>query len=288
LPQYGANEFNFSGIEHEIEFIKGDVRDSRLVRSVISERDYIFDLAAQANYLDSSKEPLLDLDGNCRSKLILLEACRNNNPGVKIIFASSRLVYGKMGKTPVKEDHPTNSLSLYGIHKLTAEKYFINYFENFGIRCAIARIPNPYGPRQQMKHSGYGIVGWMTRKALENETLTVYGDGNQVRDYIYIDDLADALLLMAANGKSDGQIYNVGSNQRITFLEMVDTIIEITGQGKREIVPWPRDYEKNETGDYFADITKIQTDIDWKPEKGFREGIEETISFYRNNRRHYW
>jgi len=288
LPEYGANEFNFSGIEHKMEFIKGDVRDFQLVRSVVSEKDCIFDLAAQANYLDSSQKPLLDLDGNCRSKLILLEACREKNPDVKIIFTSSRLVYGKIKKIPVKEDHPTNPLNMYGIHKLTAEKYFNHYFAKFGMRSAIARIPNPYGPRQQMKHSGYGIVGWMMRRALDDETLRIYGDGKQIRDYIYIDDLVDALLLMAAIEKTNGQIYNLGSNQGISFMEMVDTIIDLTGQGRQETVSWPDDYEKNETGDYLADIGKIQSAIGWEPVKRFDAGVEETIRFYRKNKRHYW
>ena len=288
LPEQGANKFNFKGIEDKIEFVQGDVRDEELIEKTVQGKNFIFDLAAQANYLKSSEEPLLDLDINCKSKLILLEACRKHNKEVKIVFTSSRMVYGKIESIPVTERHPTNPLSLYGIHKLTAEKYFINYFQNFGIRSSVIRIPNPYGPRQQVKHSSYGIVGWFVRLALDNETIKVFGDGSQIRDYLYIDDLVDAMLVVAVSDKTDGKVYNVGSGRKTGFKEMADTIVDVAGSGKVELTKWPDDYEKNETGDYVADISKLQKDTGWETKVSFKDGAEKTVEFYKKNKQHYW
>lgn len=288
LPEYGANQFNFEGIQEQIVFIKGDVRDEALIKQTVLDKQYIFDLAAQVSYLDSSIKPLLDLDINCRSKLILLEAVREHNPKIKIVFTSSRLVYGKIQSTPVAEEHPTNPLSIYGIHKLAAEKYFTNYFQNFGITSAVARVPNPYGPRQQARHSRYGIVGWFIRQALEGNTIQVFGDGAQVRDYMYIDDLVDSLIALAASENTNGQVYNVGSNEPMSFKHMAETVIGAAKKGSIASVPWPENYEKNETGDYIADIAKITAATGWKPAASFREGVEKTVAFYREHNEHYW
>jgi len=288
LPDYGANKFNFEGIEKDVVFVQGDVRDEKIIKEAVVDKNYIFDLAAQASYLQSSQRPLLDLDINCKSKLILLEAIREHNPNTRIVFTSSRLVYGKIESIPISESHPTNPLSLYGIHKLTAEKYFSNYFQNFGIESVSVRIPNPYGPRQQVKHSNYGIVGWFIRKAIDNEAIQIFGDGGQVRDYLYIDDLTDALIAVLGIEKAVGQVYNLGSNQPMRFKEMAETIIKAAGQGTIEEVPWPENYEKNETGDYLADIRTITRDTDWKPQVSFGDGVQKTIAFYRENRERYW
>src|SRR3989338_1664816 len=187
LPLYGGNLFNLHGIKSKIQYVNGDIRDSALMNRLVLGKDFIFHFAAQVSHSDSTNDPLLDLDINCLGTLNLLEACRHGNSGVKIIFSSSRFVYGKILRNPVTENHLVNPLNTYGIHKLTSEKYFSFYWNNFGIRSAIVRIPNPYGPRQQMKHSKYALVGWFNRLAMDGKAIRIFGDGKQKRDYIYID-----------------------------------------------------------------------------------------------------
>lgn len=287
LPLYGGNEFNLEGIRDEVEFIKGDIRDKSLVDDLVRGKDLIFNFAAQVSYIDSKDKPFLDLDINGKGHLNVLEAMREFNPKGKILFSSSRLVYGKILTTPVREDHPTDPLSMYGIHKLLGEKYYQYYHDQFGIDAVSARIPNPYGPRQQMKHSKYSIVGWFVRMAMEGEAIQVFGDGKQERDYMYIDDIVDAFLELAEKGEA-GQVYNIGTHERVKFVDMVDAVLEAVGTGNKEHVPWPKNYEKNETGDYIADTSKIEALTSWKPKVDLKKGIQRMVEYYKENKAHYW
>jgi UDP-glucose 4-epimerase len=287
LPAYGGNRFNLSGIEDKVELVDGNILDQELVEKLVTGVDYIFHLAGQVGYVDAKTQPFVDLDYNGKGNLIMLEAVRHVAPAARILFSSSRLVYGKILTLPVTEDHPTNPLSLYGIHKLLGEKYYTYYAHEFGVQGVSVRIPNPYGPRQQMKHSKYSIVGWFVRQALENQTIKVFGDGKQERDYIFISDIVEALLRLIAKGTA-GEAYNIGSHERLQFVDMVDMIIKEAGGGQKELVPWPADYEKNETGDYRADTTKLAAATGWQPEVNFADGIREMVEYYRTNKKYYW
>jgi len=287
LPQYGGNHINLAGIQDKVELVNGDIRDEKLMNKLVKKKDYIFHLAGQVSYLDSGEQPFTDLEFNGRANLILLEAIKKHAPKARVLFSSSRLVYGKILTLPVKEDHPTDPLSMYGIHKLLGEKYYRYYAANFDINSTSVRIPNPYGPRQQMKHAKYSIVGWFLRLAMEDKDLTVYGDGTQERDYIYIDDIVDGLIRINVQGKP-GEVYNVGSKERIRFVDMVDTIIDVVGSGKKVHVPWPKEYEANETGDYIADTAKVEKQVKWHPSVRFADGIKEMAEYYKANKQHYW
>ena len=287
LTPYGGNKFNIKEIADHVELVNGNIIDEKIVRQAVDGKDYIFHLAGQVGYLDAKEKPFLDLDFNGRGNLIVLEAVKKKAAAARILFSSSRLVYGKIQQVPVKESQATQPLSLYGIHKLLGEKYYAYYAHNFGIHGLSLRIPNPYGPRQQMKHSKYAIVGWFIRQAMEGKKIKIYGDGKQLRDYIYIDDIVEAMMRLIIKGQ-DGEAYNIGGGQGVTFTEMVDAVIEAVGQGEKEYVPWPADYEKNETGDYVADITKIQAITTWEPTVLLGEGLKRTVDFYRQNKNEYW
>ncbi len=287
LPLYGGNEYNLDGIKDQVEFVVGDIRDADLVHRLVADQDVIYSLAAQVSYIDSKDQPFLDLDINGKGHLTVLEAMRAVNPKATILFSSSRLVYGRIVTTPVTEEHPTNPLSLYGIHKLLAEKYYRYYADTFGIRTMSVRIPNPYGPRQQMKHNKYSIVGWFVRQALENKTITIFGDGKQERDYLYIDDIVSAFLELTLKGQN-GEVYNIGTHERVHFVEMVDAVLGFVGQGKKEHVPWPPNYEKNETGNYIADTGKIRAITSWQAKVPLKEGIARMVEYYQKNHQHYW
>lgn len=287
LEPYGGNRFNIAGIEGEVELVHGNILDRDLVEKLVRQVDYIFHLAGQVGYIDAKDKPFVDLDFNGKGNLILLEAVRTQAPQARIVFSSSRLVYGKILTLPVTEDHPTNPLSLYGIHKLLGEKYYGYYAHEYGVPGMSVRIPNPYGPRQQMKHSKYSIVGWFVRQALENKTIEIFGDGQQERDYIYIDDIVDALLQLMLKGTA-GEAYNIGSHERLRFADMVDMVVAAAGGGRKKLVPWPANYERNETGDYIADTHKVEAACGWRPRVNFRDGIEEMVEYYKRNKAYYW
>jgi UDP-glucose 4-epimerase len=287
LPLYGGNVFNLQGIRDQVEFIEGDIRDEKLMASVVAGKDIIYNFAAQVSYIDSKDQPFLDLDINGKGHLTVLEAVREHAPKARVLFSSSRMVYGRILTVPVKEDHPTNPLSLYGIHKLLGEKYYRYYADTFGLDAVSIRIPNPYGPRQQMKHSKYSIVGWFVRQAMEDKTIQIFGDGGQERDYLYIDDIVDAFLHLTMKGAA-GEVYNIGTHERVRFVDMVDAVVAQVGSGRKEHVPWPKNYEKNETGNYIADTTAIATATGWQPQVLLKDGVAKMVDYYKQYHEHYW
>jgi UDP-glucose 4-epimerase len=250
--------------------------------------DYIFNMAGQVSYVDSNTDPLLDLDINCKGHLQVLEACRLENPRARLLFASSRFVYGRIEYNPVDENHPFNCLSIYGIHKLAGEKYYRFYHEAYDLETVSVRIANPYGPRQQMKHSKYGILNWFIRLALEGQPLTVFGDGRQRRDYVYNEDLAAACVALMLSPGTAGQVYNLGTGTGVPFIEMAALVAATVPGTEVRQVEWPQDRYFVETGDYLSDITRITAVSGWRPRITLKEGIERTAAYYRQHRREYW
>jgi UDP-glucose 4-epimerase len=288
LPLYGGNLFNLDGIADRIEFVQGDIREASLMQGVVQGQDIIFNLAGQVSYVDSNHDPLLDLDINCGGHLKTLEACCQVNRRAKLVFASSRFVYGAIDYNPVDESHPFNCLSIYGIHKLAGEKYYRFYYDAHGMDTVSLRIANPYGPRQQMKHSKYGIVNWFIRLALEEKPLTIFGAGLQRRDYIFNEDLAEAFLAVALAPGTAGQIYNVGSGSGTPFKEMASLVAEAVPGTEVVQVEWPAERYFVETGDYISNLDKIFAATSWRPRTSLQEGIARTVAFYREHRQHYW
>lgn len=287
LEPYGANPFNLSGIEDRVRVLEVDIRDPAMV-DLVPGQDFIFNLAGQVSHNQSLTDPKLDLDINYWGHVNVLEACLRRNRDVKILHCGSRLQYGRIQYNPVPESHPRNPVTPYAVNKNAAEQYYRYCHDVHGLRTVCFRVANPYGPRSQMKHSQYSMVNWFLRQAVEDNTITVYGDGKQVRDYIYIDDLVEAFLAAAASEKTDGRVYTVGSGQPTRFVEMVQTIVEIVGRGRFELVPWPEDYVNVETGDFWANIEAISSDAGWQPRVPFREGVGRTHEYYQRFRHEYW
>lgn len=287
LPLYGGNLFNLEEIKNDIEFIKGDIRNEKLMEELVKEKNIIYNFAAQVSHLDSKDLPLLDLDINGRGHLIVLEAVKKRAPQARILFPSSRMVYGKIIHTPVDEKHPTKPLSIYGIHKLLAEKYYRYYFETFNIDTISVRIPTPYGTRQHMKHNKYSVVGWFLRQSLNGETIKIFGNGNQFRDYIYIDDVVNAFLLLGLNGRP-GEVYNLGTSEKTRLIDMVDAILAETKTGSREYVPYPNNYVAGGFDDYVANYEKIKNDVSWDPKIGLEEGVKKMVRYYKHNKKFYY
>jgi nucleoside-diphosphate-sugar epimerase len=286
-PLYGGNVYNLSEVGPKVNIVINDVRNLEIVAPLIEKADFIFHLAAQVSYIDSLSIPFEDLDLNAKATLGILECCRKLNPKARVVFTSSRMVYGKVAQGIVTEQSPTNPLSLYGIHKLTSEKYLLMYYKDFGIPTTVLRVTNPYGPRQQIKHSKYSLVGWFIRQALEGKVIKVFGEGEQLRDYIFVDDIVSAILKCAESQTAIGEVINLGSGQSTRFCDMVKGVIERVPSGRMEFVAWPENYEKVETGDISVDISKLKSISDWKPQYTLNEGIDKTVTYFEKHLSHY-
>jgi len=286
-PLYGGNPFNVQDLGIKVSTVVGDLRDVRVVRDHVHDQDFIFHLAAQVSYIDSLNMPMEDLLSNAGMTLQLLEECRRLSAKPRFVLASSRMVVGRIEGPTQTEDAPVNPLSLYGVHKYASERYLAIYHQNFGIPTLALRITNPYGPRQQIHHSKYSLIGWFIRQALENQTITIFGDGDQRRDYVYIDDLTEGFLRCAAAPHAVGTVVNLGSGIATRFCDMVKAIIDIVGHGRVEFVPWPKDYAKLETGDAVADLSRLQQLTGWRAQTDLRTGIRRTADYYRRHWEHY-
>lgn len=289
LPLYGGNNFNLNGIEDKVRVNIADIRDESSMNQLVRDIDIIFNFAGQVAHNVSMEEPFLDLDINCRGQLNVLEACRVYNKDAKIVIPGSRFQFGKIHQVPTKEDHPQVPLSLYGVHKATTEMYCNAYTLHHGLDTVVFRIANPYGPRSQMKHSKYSMINWFLRLAMEGEPIKIFGDGQQIRDYIFNEDLTRAFLYIGAmETKNSHRIFNIGSGQGTRFVDMAETVMDVVGNGKLEYVDWPKNYENIETGDYVTDINLIKNFCGWKPKIGLEEGIRKTFEYYFKHKEKYW
>jgi UDP-glucose 4-epimerase len=288
LPLYGGNLFNLQGITDQVTINYADIRDEHAINQLVQRQRIIFNLAAQVSYIDSQTEPFLDLDINCRGHLTLLEACRKFNPDVRVLFSGSRMQYGYIEHNPARENHPMRPLSIYGMHKMVGEHYHFFYHRMHSIECVVFRIANPYGPRQQMKHSKYGIVNYFIKLAMTGQPIKIYGDGRQIRDYVYVDDIVAAFLRAGIAANAVGEAFNIGSGIPTSFRQMAETVVDVVGDGQIQYIPWPDDYERIETGDYVSDLSKSLKVLGWHPHVSLCEGIERTYHFYRKYHEHYW
>lgn len=288
LPRQGGNLFNIKDIENKVRVNFSDVRNSLSMNHLVKGKHYIFHLAGQVNHVDSMRNPIQDLEINCRGTLVLLEALRHNNRDARVIFAGTRGEYGSSVKLPVDEDHPTNPKGIYAVTNLTAEKMVLVYDDIFGIKGVCLRITNTYGPRHQMAHDEYGVFNWFIRKAIDNEPIPVFGDGRILRDFIYVDDIVDCMLISAMSENAYGEVFNVGTGIPVSFIELAKKIVEIAGSGQAQFTEFTQERKEVEPGDYYTNITKIKQATGWKPLVSLDEGIKRTIEYYRKYKKEYW
>jgi len=288
IKPYGGNFFNVDGIKSNITINISDIRDREAMKVLVQDKDIVFNLAGQVSHNDSLQNPYLDSDINYIGHLTVLEALKNFNPTAKILYSGSRLQFGKILKNPVAEDHPLNPLTPYAVNKTAAENLYLYYNRVFNIPVVIFRIANPYGPRCQMQHSKYSIINWFIRMAMEDKEIQIFGDGNQMRDYIFVDDLADAFISASIADSTSGEIFNIGSGTGFKFRDMVQSVVNIAGNGRIKKIPWPSDYLNVETGDYITDISKIKKYLKWSPKYDLSGGILKTVEYYKKFKSNYW
>lgn len=267
---------------YSVRLETADTLDRKVLDRLAGGFDFLFNLAGHSGPAMSVDAPYLDLDTNVRGPLNLLEACREKNPRVRIIFPGSRQEYGRARSLPVGEDHPLEPISIYGIHKLAAERYHLAYHELYGLHTVALRISNPYGPHPHPSVPGYNIVNWFIDLALDDQDLPIFGDGSQTRDYVYIEDVVGALLIAGARDEARGQVFNVGGGASIRLIDMAERIVRTVGRGRLKRVPWPDDHARVETGDFVMDIRRIRETLGWEPQVDAEEGLRKTVECLRD------
>jgi UDP-glucose 4-epimerase len=260
---------------------EGDVRDLAAVSDVVADRDVVFNLSGQSGAIRSMEDPWTDLDVNVRGNLVLLEALRHTKAAARVVFVGSRLQYGRPGRLPVNETDVGQPLCLHALHKQTVEGYLALYARLFNLEYAVARVTNPYGPGQPHDRTAYGIVNRLIHLAIDDDTLPIYGDGLQQRDYIHVDDVTSALMALGSAPAAAGRVYNVGSGIGTRLIDMARLIVDVAGGGRIMHQPWPPLAAEIETGDFVADISRIRHELGWVPHTALRAGVERTVAFYR-------
>ena len=283
LPPYGWNYYNIEAIKDEVEYEKADIRDKNFLNKIVVGKDVIFNLAGQVSRLISLENPELDIDINLIGSINVLQAVKRYAPDSKVIFAGSRGQVGEPVYLPVDEEHPNNPTDIYGINKLTAEKYHKLYFDVYDVKTTVFRINNVYGPRCQIKHGHYGVLNLFIARALQNLPLTVYGDGSQTRDYIYIDDLIEAFLRVMDNPETDGQSYQVGSGIETPFIDMVNIIRDTVGESEIVYQPFPDTLDKIDINRFVSSFKKLKDTTGWSPRVSLDKGISQTVEYYKQN-----
>jgi UDP-glucose 4-epimerase len=288
VPEYGGNLHNVADIAERVTVNIADVRAEWSMRYLVQRRDVIFNLAGQVSHLDSMTDPRNDLEINCRAQLTLLEACRQENPSVKLVYASTRQIYGKPSYLPLDEKHLLMPTDVNGINKIAGEQYHLLYNNVYALRASALRLTNTYGPRMLMKHGRQGFLPWFVRLAMDDQEIPLYGEGEQQRDLTYVDDAVDAFLRAGAMDEANGEAFNLGGLRPYSLREIAETIIGLAGSGRLRLVPWPPEKKAIDVGSVYSSHAKIERTLGWQPTVGLEEGLGRMIAYYREHRDHYW
>lgn len=288
LPRLGGNLFNIESIRDRVTLHITDIRSDHSMNHIVQGHEIVFHLAGQVNHVDSVRDPLQDLDINARGTLILLESLRHHAPGARLVFVGTRGQYGPSIKLPVTEDHPQRPKGIYAISNITAENMVLIYDEVHNLPAVCLRLSNTFGPRHQMAHDEFGVFNWFIRKAMDGEGIPVFGDGQTTRDYLFVDDAVEALLLCGVTESIRGEVFNMGRGEPTSFIELAELIQQVVGQGEIVMKPFTEERKALEPGDFYCDISKIKSAIPWSPRTSLEDGIRKTVAFYHQYKDAYW
>ncbi len=288
IPGYGGNMFNIEPFKDQVTVNFCDIRDINVMNYLVQRQDFVFHLAGQVDHILSQTDPFPDIDINIKGTAIVMEAIKHHNPGARVIHTGTRGQYGPAVSLPVSEDAPTHPKGIYEISNLTAEKIIEVYNDIHNIHAVLLRLTNVYGPRAQMQHSRYGVVNWFVRLVIDGQPLKIFGDGLIKRDFLYLDDCVDAILMAALDDSARGIVMNVGVDKPTNFIELAEAMIAANGGGAWEFAPFSPERKAQEPGDFYSDISRIRRLIGWEPTTDLHAGLVETIVFYRQHKAHYW
>jgi UDP-glucose 4-epimerase len=292
IPETGGNAFNIAPVQDHpnLSVRTVDVRDVLAMHRLLRNQAVVFNLAGQVSHIDSMLDPFTDLEINCRSQLALLDTCRQVAPDTKVVFASTRQIYGRVPEEllPVDERQAPSPVDVNGINKLAGERYHVLYNNVYGIHTSVLRLTNTYGPRMLVKNNRQTALGWLIRQAMDGEEITIFGDGLQLRDFTYVDDAVDAFLMAGANDAANGQVFNVGAIEPVSLRELTELLIDVAGVGSYRLEPFPPERKAIDIGSIYIDDRKIRRVLKWRPQVDLREGLTRTVSYYRTHRAEYW
>ena len=288
IPQYGGNQFNIQDIRDRVDVNISDVRDPYAFAYLVKGQHFLFNLAGQTSHMDSMQDPQTDLEINAAAQLSILEACRKHNKDIKLIFASTRQLYGKPDYLPVDESHPLRPVDVNGINKLAGEWYHLLYNNVYGIRSCALRLTNTYGPGMRVKDARQTFLGIWIRNLIEGKPVLIFGDGCQLRDFNYVDDVVEALLMAAISDKANGEVFNLGSLEVVSLKELATLMVHLHPSGRYELVEFPQERKSIDIGDYYSDFSKIKKLIGWEPRMSLNEGLRKSLDYYILHRAHYW
>lgn len=280
IPEYGGNLTNISDFSKDVRLNISDVRDPHSMKYLVQGVDVVFNLAGQTSHLDSMHDPYTDLDINSRAQLSILEALRHHNPYAKVVFASTRQIYGRPEYLPVDEKHPLRPVDVNGINKIAGESYHLLYHKVYGMRTSALRLTNTYGSGMRIRDARQTFIGVWIRRLLEGQAFEVWG-GEQLRDFNYVEDVVDAFLLSAADDKADGMVFNLGSDEVVSLAELAHILVAANGSGSFEVKTFPAERKKIDIGDYYSDFGLIRETLGWAPKVTLRDGISRTLEYFR-------
>ncbi len=280
IPEYGGNLENIRGLPDAVKLNISDVRDAHAMRYLVKDKEFLFNLAGQTSHMDSMTAPFTDLEINVRAQLSILEACREHNPGIRIVFAGTRQIYGRPDRLPVDEDHPVRPVDINGIHKTAGEQYHLLYHSVYGIASTVLRLTNTYGPRMRIADARQTFVGVWIRRVLEGLPFEVWG-GEQLRDFTYVDDCVQALLAAARTPEAAGRVYNVGGCEVVSLRRLAEILVRAAGGGTYEIRDFPEDRRKIDIGDYYCTDARLRAELGVCPIVPLEEGLRRTLDYFR-------
>jgi UDP-glucose 4-epimerase len=289
VARHGANPANLvpdgdhTDPDPRVRVVEADIGDTEhpAVRDAATTANLVFNLAGQVSHVDSMDDPLFDLDVNTTSQFRFLELLRSANASARVVYTSTRQIFGKPRYLPVDEDHPVAPVDVNGITKYATEQLHLLYHDVYGLPATAVRLTNVFGPRQRLRDDLQGFLPIFVRRALADEPITVFGEGEQQRDCLYVDDVVECLLLAATAADAPGQIFNVGNDERLSLGAIADAVVAAAGSGRVEHGPWPADRDAIDIGSYFGDSSKAKRMLGWEPRIGFADGIARTLAFYR-------
>jgi len=287
IPEYGGNPRNLHDLREKIVVNLSDVRDPFSINELIKGQDYLFNLAGQTSHLDSMNDPFTDLDINAKAQLSILEACRKNNRNIRIVFASTRQIYGKPQYLPVDEKHPFNPVDVNGINKIAGEQYHLLYNQVHEIRSSVLRLTNTYGSRMRIKDARQTFLGIWIRNLIEKKPIQVFGDGKQRRDYNYVDDVVDALIIAATKNESVGKVYNLGAPDPLSLQDTANIMCQGIEGSDYQMIPFPEERKAIDVGDFICDYSAFRDQFGWEPKVKFEEGIKKSLEYFRTELEHY-
>jgi UDP-glucose 4-epimerase len=288
LADHGGNIFNVAPARDKVEVHYGDILSASAMNHLVQGTDVVFHLAGQVSHVLSMRDPFPDIDINIRGTTVVMEAVKHYAPNAVVVYTGTRGQYGSSAQLPVGEDAPTNPRGIYELTNLAAEKIVQIYGQNFGVRAALLRLTNIYGPRAQMKHSHFGVVNWFVRQILDSRPVKVFGDGGILRDFVYVDDAVRACLLAAATPQAYGSIFNVGDERPTSFLQLVESMIRVAGTGSYEFAEFTPERKAQEPGDFYSNIDRARRILGWEPTTELAQGLAQTFAYYREHGRRYW